>query len=81
MDKLVKKWMIGGAITIGFISSLMLIPGDINPLVPMPFYILLLSWLISIGSIAVMPLTIARHMVSFPTDFPISTFYMIQFDY
>ncbi|MEC4672801.1 MAG: hypothetical protein VST68_01305 [Nitrospirota bacterium] len=56
MEKAERNWMIWGAVGIAVLSSLILIVPGKNPLVPIPFYLLLLAWLIGYGFIAALPL-------------------------
>ncbi|MBI5589479.1 MAG: hypothetical protein HY881_03240 [Deltaproteobacteria bacterium] len=56
MTSIDKKWMLFGAIAIAVVSSLLFTVSIMNPLVPTPFYLLILAWIISYGIIAVLPL-------------------------
>ena len=56
MEKIDMIWMLGGATLIAAVSSLILIPGVMNPAVPTPIYLVVLAWVISYGFIIVLPL-------------------------
>lgn len=56
IDAVDKKWMFIGAVAIAAVSSLLLTVGVMNPLVPMPLYLVILAWTISYGFIMVLPL-------------------------
>ncbi len=50
------KWMFVGAAAIATVSSLLFSVGVMNPLVPMPFYLVMLAWILSYGFVVVLPL-------------------------
>jgi len=50
-----KKWMFFGAAAIAIVSSLVTTVDIMNPLVPIPFYMVILYWVLSYGFIIVMP--------------------------
>lgn len=56
MSNLRIKWMYGGAILIGLLSSLILTVATMNPFAPAPFYQVILAWIISTFFILVMPI-------------------------
>jgi hypothetical protein len=51
-----KYWMILGAAAIWAVSSLVLTTGVMNPIVPMPFYLVILAWIFSYGFLLIMPI-------------------------
>jgi len=55
MGKLEKLWLIGGAVLIAALSSLILVSGVPTPLAPAPMHLVILLWIIWYGYIAIMP--------------------------
>ncbi|MBK8161798.1 MAG: hypothetical protein IPK65_01195 [Gammaproteobacteria bacterium] len=56
MEVVDTKWMFVGAAAIATVSSLLFSVGVMNPLVPMPFYLVMLAWILSYGFVVVLPL-------------------------
>lgn len=51
-----KVWMLGGAIGIAILASLMLVTPAASPFIPIPALLVLLAWSISYGFIFVLPI-------------------------
>lgn len=61
MDDTAKRWRLAGVFSLVFLTLLILKTGYMNPIVPMPFYLVLLTWIIWYGVIAVMPALYFSH--------------------
>lgn len=56
METTDKIWMFSGAVVIAAVASLLFSVGVMNPFVPMPFYMVMLAWMLSYSFIFVIPI-------------------------
>jgi len=63
MDRTAKNWRLSGIFSLVLLTLLTLKTGYMNPLVPMPFYLVFLTWIILYGVIAVMPALYIFHFL------------------